>query len=57
MRDKTFVSLHEHVLATEAPDVATAVAEIKKTSRTNVASKGAPKKPTVISVSVDNTTL
>ena len=50
----TFIRSTDDVVATEAPDVATEVAEIKNTSRPKSASKRAPQIPNVLAVSVDN---
>lgn len=57
MSDNTLVIPNVGIQATEAPGIANEVVDITKQSRTQVASKRAPKKPNIIVVSVDNSTL
>ena len=56
MRDNPLVLSHDEVLATEVLEFAIEVAVINKTNRPTRASKRAPEKPTVSSVSFANTT-
>ena len=55
MSDKARVISNDKI-PTEAPEIVNEAEDIKKPSRTQAASKRAPKKPQVRTASVDNTT-